>query len=292
MHPIEHRDDVRTSRCLSRMLRHRPDIPHDGYGWFLVDDIVRYGDIPRERVLEIADSDTRYEVSPDGERIRASHGHSIEITYESETVPPEVLYHGTSPLGFEGILRTGTISRMGRTKVHLSDDPEKAVSVGRRHSKDAAILLKVHSGRMHRAGMRFNLSEDGVYLTDRVPIRYVERVSDGPVRHTMHISSQSFDRMLEGTRKVEMRLYDDKRRMMMLGDSILFSCDDRSMAAVITGLHRYRTFSELYSSIPKTMLGYHEDEPADPKDMSEIYDESRAEELGVIGIEFALNGQM
>ena len=260
------RDDIRMSKCLSRMLRHRPDLPHDEFGWFLIDDIVEKGSMTREQVLELVDTNTRYELSPDGEMVRACHGHSIEVTYEEEIVPPETLYHGTSPLGLEGILRSGTISKMGRTKVHLTDDPEMASFVGGRHTRGTPILLRIDSGRMYRAGMRFHLSRDGVYLTDRVPIRYVERVSENPIRHEMHISSRSFDRMMEGTRRVELRLYDDKRRMIMLGDSILFSCEDRGMSVKVVGLHRFPSFFELYSSIPKGMLGYHDDEPSDPRD--------------------------
>ena len=87
-------------------------------------------------------------------------------------------------------------------------------------------------------------------------------------------------------------MYDDKRRMIMLGDSILFSCEDRGISVKVIGLHRFPSFFELYSSIPKDMLGYHDDEPSDPRDMFRVYDQSTIEELGVIGIEFSLPDQM
>ena len=292
MHPSERQDTIRMSKCLSKMLRHRPDLPHDEYGWFVIDEIVQRGSMTREQILELAETNGRYELSPDGEMVRACHGHSIDISYETEVEPPETLYHGTSPLGLEGILRSGAISKMGRTKVHLSDAPEKASFVGGRHTRGTPVLLKVHAGRMHRAGMRFQLSNDGVYLTDRVPIRYVERVTENPIRHVMHVSEESFDRVMDGSRRVEMRLRDDKRRMMMVGDSIVLSCEDRSVLVRIVKLHRFDSFEELYRSIPKVMLGYHHDEEADPSVMNGIYSISRIEEYGVLGIEFTMMDQM
>ena len=286
---MERRDDIRMSKCLSKMLRHRPDLPHDEYGWFSIDDMVEKGSMTREQILELAETNGRYELSPDGEMIRACHGHSIEITYETEVIPPEMLYHGTSPLGLEGIIKSGCISRMNRSKVHLSDDPDKASFVGGRHTRGTPILLKIHSDRMYRAGMKFYLSNDGVYLTERVPLRYVDRISSNPIRHRMHITSQSFDRVLKGTRRVELRLYDDKRRLISVGDDIIFSCEDKSVSVKVIGLHRYPSFKELYDSIPKDALGYHEGEVADPKDMDEIYDASRIIEFGVVGIEFTMS---
>lgn len=292
MHRTDSHDPVRMSKCLSRMLRHRPDLPHDEYGWFYIDDVVSRGSMTREQVMELAHTNHRYELSPEGDMIRACHGHSIEITYDVEVEPPEILYHGTSQKGFEGILRSSMITKMSRTKVHLSDDPEKAMAVGSRHSGGSPILLKVYAGRMYRAGMRFNLSNDGVYLTERVPLRYIEREPGTSVRHSMHLGERPFDRILSGRKTVELRLLDDKRRMVFEGDSIVFSCEDRSVLMRVVGLHFYPSFVELYDSLPKGMLGYAEDEVADPEDMLEFYDPDRIEEYGVVGIEVEPYNQM
>ncbi len=87
---------VRLSKRLSRILRHRRVIPRDGHGWYLIDDVEKLGGMDRATVLRVAGSNGRYEVSEDGTRIRAYHGHSIDIEYENEVEPPEHLYHGTS----------------------------------------------------------------------------------------------------------------------------------------------------------------------------------------------------
>lgn len=292
MHPTERHDTVRMSKCLARMLRHRPDLPHDEFGWMSVDELAERGSMTKEQILELGETDSRYELSPEGDMIRACHGHSFEINYDEEVVPPETLYHGTSPKGFEGIVRSGSISRMSRTKVHLSDDEEKALCVGGRHCGGNPILLRVDSGRMHRAGMKFQISQDGVYLTDKVPLRYVERLQGGSVRHTMHLKPLPFDRILSGEKTVELRLFDDKRRMIREGDSIVFTCDDRSLIAKVVALHRFPDFVSLYGSLPKRMLGYRDDEYADPKHMEEYYGANMDASSGVLGIEISLQDQM
>ena len=65
----------------------------------------------------------------------------------------------------------------------------------------------------------------------------------------------------------------------------------RVVCTKVTGLHRFRSFFELCSSIPKDMLGLG-DELSDPKDMFRFYDRSMTDKLGVIGIEFSLIDQM
>ena len=72
---------VRNSKRLSRILRHRSDIPHDEHGWVSIDDVEVHGGMDRELVMEISRMNTCYEISEDGERTRAFHGHSIDVDY-------------------------------------------------------------------------------------------------------------------------------------------------------------------------------------------------------------------
>ena len=166
---------IRNSKRLSKLLRHRPDIPHDEHGWISLDDVERLGGMDRRLVMEIARVNTRYEISEDEERIRAFHGHSIDIDYGNPVEPPEFLYHGTSAQAWEGIKDTGYILPMRRAEVHLSVSVEYAQNVaGRRGSHGGIVILRVDSGRMHADGHEFHLSGDGVYLTEKVPMEYVE----------------------------------------------------------------------------------------------------------------------
>ncbi len=58
--------------------------------------------------------------------------------------------------------------------VHLSADRETAVNVGRRHGKP--VVYEVYAGRMHEDGYLFYLSENGVWLTKQVPVKYFNKV--------------------------------------------------------------------------------------------------------------------
>lgn len=169
--------DERDSRRLSRVLRHRRDVPHDESGWVSVGDASRASGLTADRVREVVSSNSRYELSGDGGMVRAHHGHSFGVVYDYTDVPPDTLYHGTSAKGYEGILVSGAILPMGRDAVHLSTTVEYACDVGSRRGEP--VVLVIDSGTMHRDGFRFHLSGDGVYLVDRVPVEYVTRTEFG-----------------------------------------------------------------------------------------------------------------
>lgn len=171
----DEQDAVRRSKKLSRLLRHRPDIPHDREGWFLISDISRESGMDRDEILHLVDANTRYEVSDDRARIRAFHGHSIDIDYGPPIVPPDELYHGTSVEAWSAIRESGAILPMGRREVHLTSSLDYARRMAYRHGRTEAnmVVLVIDAGRMHDEGREFFRSGDGTYLTDEVPIRYV-----------------------------------------------------------------------------------------------------------------------
>ena len=61
--------------------------------------------------------------------------------------------------------------------VHQSKDCETAVKVGMRHGVPA--VLKVDARSMVRDGAMFYLSENGVWLAERVPVKYLELLPAG-----------------------------------------------------------------------------------------------------------------
>ncbi len=175
-------DLVRLSKFLSLVLRHEPErigISLDSNGWVAVDDLIaaaaRAGTpISRERLdLVVATNDKkRFAFSPDGTRIRASQGHSVEVELDlPPTVPPERLFHGTATRFLDAIRAEG-LRPQSRQHVHLSPDEETAVKVGQRHGKP--VVLVVLAGAMHREGHVFYRSENGVWLTAAVPPGYLE----------------------------------------------------------------------------------------------------------------------
>ena len=175
-------DLVHLSKFLSLVLRHEPErigIALDANGWVAVDDLLaaaaRTGKpISREQLdLVVATNDKkRFAFSPDGARIRASQGHSVEVDLGlPPVVPPERLFHGTATRFLETIRAEG-LRPQSRQHVHLSPDKETAVKVGQRHGKP--VVLVVLAGAMHRDGNVFYRSDNRVWLTEAVPARYLE----------------------------------------------------------------------------------------------------------------------
>lgn len=171
------RNDTRTSKFLSLVLRHQPEkigITLDSHGWAKVQEILTGMDLTMEELEHIVETDEkrRYSFSEDKALIRANQGHSIPIDLELEPrTPPELLYHGTVGRFLDAIQKEG-LTKQKRQYVHLSPDVETAVKVGRRRGKP--VVLQVAAGRMHQDGYDFFLSDNGVWLTAAVPPRYLK----------------------------------------------------------------------------------------------------------------------
>jgi putative RNA 2'-phosphotransferase len=175
-------DKTRKSKFLSLVLRHKPDaagVTLDDNGWCSVDDLLRGAGRAGIKISpdELADivatnEKQRFCLSDDGSKIRANQGHSLKVDLGFQKAdPPEILYHGTTTRVQDLIMREG-LRKMKRHHVHLSADQETAKRVGMRHGKIA--VLEVHSGAMKRDGFEFFQSENGVWLVDSVPTKYLK----------------------------------------------------------------------------------------------------------------------
>lgn len=103
--------------------------------------------------------------------------------------------------------------------------------------------------------------------------------------HYMNLQDKPFKMIDKGIKKIEMRLYDEKRRKISIGDVIEFSNGNNVIRAKVINLHRFNNFKELYANFSKDLLGYMEDETADSVDMEKYYSVTEIENYGVIGIE-------
>lgn len=171
-----------TSKFISLILRHKPetiDISLDEHGWADVDELIagisRTHEFNRDMLEEIVRTDEkqRYSFNEDKTLIRANQGHSIPVDVELDEVePPEELWHGTGEKYVSSIDEQGIIPK-SRLYVHLSKDKETALKVGKRHGKP--VLYVVKSGEMCKAGYKFYLSKNGVWLTKEVPVKYLRK---------------------------------------------------------------------------------------------------------------------
>ena len=171
---------------ISLVLRHKPEaagITLDEHGWANVEELLRgINETGRKISMEIledivaTDNKQRYSFNEDKTLIRANQGHSITVDVElKEQNPPEILYHGTATRFLNSILNDG-LKPMSRLYVHLSKDIETAWKVGKRHGDP--VILKINSRDMYKDGYKFYLSENGVWLTEKVDAKYFEVMND------------------------------------------------------------------------------------------------------------------
>ena len=112
------------------------------------------------------------------------------------------------------------------------------------------------------------------------------------IYHEMKLHHSPFEKIKSGTKTIELRLLDEKRRKIKAGDTIAFTDTETGerLCAEVIALHRFASFKELYGALPLTSCGYTEDEllTALPSDMEKYYSVSDQEKYGVVGIELAL----
>lgn len=173
------------SKFIALVRRHHPErigIMLNGHGWADVDALLRGINensrhrIDRDILEEIVRTDEkgRYSFDETGRKIRANQGHSIPVDVGlKEAVPPDTLWHGTAKKSTVFIDHEGLLP-MGRLYAHLSPDTETAEQVGRRHGKP--VVYRIDCKKMAEDGYRFYLSENNVWLTERVSPQYLERI--------------------------------------------------------------------------------------------------------------------
>lgn len=175
--------DTEINKYMALLLRHKPEsagLVLDEHGWADVTELLaciaeNKEPISFDRLCEIVKNDNkqRYSFNEDKSKIRANQGHSIKVDVELKTaIPPEYLYHGTAERFTQSIDEQGLLHK-SRLYVHLSKDTDTARKVGIRHGKP--FIYRVKSGEMSRDGYTFFLSENGVWLTETVPVQYLEK---------------------------------------------------------------------------------------------------------------------
>lgn len=174
-------NNMSIGKFLCLILRHKPNligITLDQNGWASTQEIIyalnkTNKKISIEQLVNIVNTDNkkRFSFNEDKSKIRANQGHSIPVDLSLvELAPPAVLYHGTSERYINSIKQNG-IHKRTRQYVHLSSNYETAIQVGSRHGKP--IILKINAMQMYVDGYKFYLSENLVWLTDYIPVKYI-----------------------------------------------------------------------------------------------------------------------
>ncbi len=107
---------------------------------------------------------------------------------------------------------------------------------------------------------------------------------------TFHLEKDIFEIVKNGTKNIEVRLNDEKRKKLKVGDTLIFfkrPLDDETIKATITDLKYYKNFSDLlehYNMEDLYMKDYSKEEFL--KLLEQFYGEKEQEKYGVVVIHF------
>lgn len=107
------------------------------------------------------------------------------------------------------------------------------------------------------------------------------------MKYFMNLQNSPFLNIKRGAKTIEMRLFDEKRQLLKVGDTIEFTnvVTSEKLNVKVIGLHKFKNFEDLYSHFDKSQLGYLEIENANPSDMKQYYRDEDIAKYGVLGIE-------
>ena len=107
--------------------------------------------------------------------------------------------------------------------------------------------------------------------------------------HIMKLHSSPFEMIKSGEKTIELRLFDEKRQQVKVGDKILFTniANGETLNTTVLKLHRFDSLKELYKSLPLLQCGYTREniDKATPSDMEQYYSVEEQNKYGVVGIE-------
>lgn len=106
--------------------------------------------------------------------------------------------------------------------------------------------------------------------------------------HKMKLNESPFERMKSGTKTIEFRLFDEKRKAIRVGDKIEFSklpdLQEKLLVDVVE-LYRENTFENLF----RKLYTDEEEITRKTKAMYEIYSPEKEQQYGILGIKIKIN---
>lgn len=127
---------------------------------------------------------------------------------------------------------------------------------------------------------------------------YLQRIIEGTdfMNHNMKLNPDPFTAIETGKKNIELRLNDEKRQQIKVGDTITFSNTvnpEQKLFTKVTALHHAPSFAELFATIPLSVCGF--DGAVSPEEagnaMRQYYSEEAEMKYGALGIELVLSDQ-
>ena len=112
------------------------------------------------------------------------------------------------------------------------------------------------------------------------------------MEHEMKLQPEYFEFIKEGTKRIEIRLNDEKRSQIKLGDTIKFLKEPEkkeTLKAKVVGLLRYNTFEDMFNDFDISILA---DKSMTKEELigvlEQFYTKEKQKEYGILGIRLEL----
>ena len=112
------------------------------------------------------------------------------------------------------------------------------------------------------------------------------------MKHEMKLQPEYYNFILNGTKRIEIRLYDEKRQQIKIGDVIKFLKKPdltESFDVKVIGLLRYSSFEDMFKDFDISVLS---DKSMTKEELitvlEQFYTKEKQEKYGVLGIRFEL----
>lgn len=113
------------------------------------------------------------------------------------------------------------------------------------------------------------------------------------MKHEMKLQPKYYEYILNGTKRIEIRLFDEKRQQIKIGDEICFFKEpnlDEAFNAKVMGLLRYNSFEDMFKDFDISILADKSMTKEELIDvLEEFYTKEKQNKYGVLGIRIELN---
>lgn len=108
------------------------------------------------------------------------------------------------------------------------------------------------------------------------------------MEHILKLQPKYFDYINNGTKRIELRLYDEKRQKINIGDIIIFQKEPELVDTIkvkVTGLLRYDSFEKLFKDFDISTMADNSMTKKELLDvLEEFYTPEKQKKYGVLGI--------
>ena len=180
------------SRIMAGALRHFPEklgLMMDGKGWVDISSLIEaigtgrsgFDWLRAHHVEALVATDPRGRYQIDGGMIRATYGHTIEVS--PDDLPLADIDEFYYPVSEEeaDIIIEGGLHPTDRKKVHLSGGMEKAMEAGKVRT-EAPLILKIDGKKAKKDGLKIYHAGKDVYITDGIDAKYISKVKESEIK--------------------------------------------------------------------------------------------------------------